>query len=291
MITGCGTALVTPFTDDGTIDIRTFERLVRRQVEAGIDFLVPCGTTAESPTLSEDEQLELIRITVEIADSKVPVVAGAGGNHTAAVQRKAEKIEKLGVNGLLSVTPYYNKPSQDGLIAHYKAVASSTSLPIILYSVQGRAGINIEPETVFTLAEVPNIVGIKEASGNIAQIARIASQVPDGFAVYAGDDLLTIPVISLGGHGVISVASNQIPGEMSGIARHALNGDYDSARVLMRHYLALMDVNFIDSNPVPVKTAMAMMGLMEPNWRLPLTATTAGKVARIRAVLEQTGLL
>jgi len=291
MITGCGTALVTPFTDDGTIDIRTFERLVRRQVEAGIDFLVPCGTTAESPTLSEDEQLELIRITVEIADSKVPVVAGAGGNHTAAVQRKAEKIEKLGVNGLLSVTPYYNKPSQDGLIAHYKAVASSTSLPIILYSVQGRAGINIEPETVFTLAEVPNIVGIKEASGNIAQIARIASQVPDGFAVYAGDDLLTIPVISLGGHGVISVASNQIPGEMSGIARHALSGDYDSARVLMRHYLALMDVNFIDSNPVPVKTAMAMMGLMEPNWRLPLTATTAGKVARIRAVLEQTGLL
>lgn len=291
MITGCGTALVTPFTDDGTIDIRTFERLVRRQVEAGIDFLVPCGTTAESPTLSEDEQLELIRITVEIADSKVPVVAGAGGNHTAAVQRKAEKIEKLGVNGLLSVTPYYNKPSQDGLIAHYKAVASSTSLPIILYSVQGRAGINIEPETLFTLAEVPNIVGIKEASGNIAQIARIASQVPDGFAVYAGDDLLTIPVISLGGHGVISVASNQIPGEMSGIARHALNGDYDSARVLMRHYLALMDVNFIDSNPVPVKTAMAMMGLMEPNWRLPLTATTAGKVARIRAVLEQTGLL
>lgn len=291
MITGCGTALVTPFQDDGSVDTSTFERLVRRQIEAGIDFLVPCGTTAESPTLSEDEQLELIRITREVAGDRVPVVAGVGGNHTAAIQRRAERVEALGVNGLLSVTPYYNKPSQEGLIAHYRALASSTSLPIILYSVAGRTGVNLEPETVLTLAEIPNIAGIKEASGNIAQIARIASQVPADFAVYSGDDLLTIPVIALGGHGIISVASNEIPGEMTGIARHALNGDLDSARVLMRHYLPLLDANFIDSNPVPVKTAMAMMGLLRPHWRLPLTATTPAKQARIRTVLEQTGLL
>jgi 4-hydroxy-tetrahydrodipicolinate synthase len=291
MITGCGTALVTPFHDDGSVDTATFERLVQRQIDAGIDFLVPCGTTAESPTLTDEEHLEIIRITCAVSGGRVPVIAGVGGNNTAAIQRRAERVEALGVNGLLSVTPYYNKPSQDGLIAHYKALASTTSLPIILYSVAGRTGVNIEPETVFTLAEVPNIVGIKEASGNISQIARIASQVPSDFAVYSGDDLLTVPLISLGGHGVISVASNEIPGEMAGIARHALNGDYDSARVLMRHYLHLLDVNFIDTNPVPVKEAMAMMGLLKPNWRLPLVATTEAKRARIRAVLEQAGLL
>jgi len=291
MITGCGTALVTPFHEDGSIDIATFERLVARQVDAGIDFLVPCGTTAESPALSEDEQLLLIRITRDVSAGRVPVMAGVGGNHTAALQRRAEKVEALGVNALLSVTPYYNKPSQDGLIAHYQALASSTSLPIVLYSVAGRTGVNLEPETVFSLAETPNIVGIKEASGNIAQIARIASQVPSGFAVYAGDDLLTIPVVALGGHGVISVASNEIPGEMAGIARHAIHGDLDSARILMRHYLPLLDANFIDSNPVPVKTAMALMGLLQPHWRLPLVATSASKQARIRAVLEQVGVL
>lgn len=291
MITGCGTALVTPFLEDGAIDTATFERLVARQVQSGIDFLVPCGTTAESPTLSEEEQLLLIRITREVAGGRVPVMAGVGGNHTAALQRRAEKVEAIGVQALLSVTPYYNKPSQDGLIAHYQALASGTSLPIVLYSVAGRTGVNLEPETVLALAETPNIAGVKEASGNIAQIARIAAQAPPDFAIYAGDDLLAIPVITLGGHGVISVASNEIPGEMAGIARHALSGDLDSARILMKHYLPLLDANFIDSNPVPVKTAMARMGLLQPHWRLPLVATTPAKQARIQAVLEQVGLL
>ncbi len=291
MITGCGTALVTPFAEDGAIDTSTFERLVARQVEAGIDFLVPCGTTAESPTLSEEEQLLLIRITCEVSGGRVPVMAGVGGNATAMLQRRAEKVEALGVQAILSVTPYYNKPSQQGLIAHYRALASSTSLPIVLYSVAGRTGVNIEPETVFALAETPNIAGIKEASGNIAQIARIAAQAPPGFAIYAGDDLLTIPVIALGGHGVISVASNEIPGEMAGIARHALAGDLDSARILLKHYLPLLDANFIDSNPVPVKTAMARMGLLQPHWRLPLVATSPANQARIQSVLEQVGLL
>ena len=260
-------------------------------MEAGIDFLVPCGTTAESPTLTEDEQLQLIRITRDVSARRVPVMAGVGGNNTAALQRRAEKVESLGVDALLSVTPYYNKPSQEGLIAHYRALAASTSLPIVLYSVVGRTGVNLEPETVLRLAEIPNIAGIKEASGNIAQIARIASQAPPDFAIYAGDDLLAIPVVALGGHGVISVASNEIPGEMAGIARHAINGDYDSARILMRHYLPLLDANFIDSNPVPVKTAMSMMGLLQPNWRLPLVATSPQKMQLIRTALEQTGIL
>jgi 4-hydroxy-tetrahydrodipicolinate synthase len=291
MIHGCGTALVTPFLPNGSIDTTAFEQLVRRQIEAGIDFLVPCGTTGETPTLTEDEQLLIIRLTCEISGGRVPVMAGVGGNNTEAVQRKAEKVEALGVNALLSVTPYYNRPSQRGLIAHYSALSASTSLPIVVYSVAGRTGVNVDPATVRELAGIPSVSGIKEASGNISQIARILAQVPQGFAVYAGDDLLTIPVIALGGHGVISVASNEIPGEMTGIARHALQGDYDSARILMRHYLPLFDVNFADTNPVPVKTAMSMMGLLQPGWRLPLTATTSDIEQRIRAALEQTGLL
>lgn len=290
-IQGCGTALVTPFHEDFSIDLSTLESLVARQVDAGMHFLVPCGTTGESVTLSLEEQKQVIRTTKDVAAGRVPVIAGVGGNNTADVIRRLREVEAIGVDGILSVTPYYNKPSQEGLVAHYKAIAAQTGLPIILYSVAGRTGINIEPDTVLRLAEIENIVGIKEASGNITQIAKICSTVPESFAVYAGDDAITIPVIALGGVGVISVAGNEIPREMARIAQLALDGDFAGARALFAKYLPLMEVNFIDSNPVPAKTAMAWMNLLQPVWRLPLVATDSRKMSRIKEVLEMVGLL
>lgn len=291
MFTGCGTALITPFRSDFTLDESTLRNLVRRQLDNGIDFLVPCGTTGESPTLKHEEHLRVVEITIEEAKGKVPVVAGAGGYDTAEVINLATELEAMGADGILSVTPYYNKPTQEGLYQHYKAIASAISLPIIVYSVQSRTGINVLPATLARLAEIDNIVGVKEASGNIGQMAQVVQQVPDSFTVLSGDDSVTLPLMALGGRGVISVVANEIPAEMTALARACLANDFPKARELQRTYLPLMDINFVESNPIPVKAAMALMGLLEPVWRLPLVAPNPDNHARIRTVLGQFGLL
>jgi 4-hydroxy-tetrahydrodipicolinate synthase len=292
MFTGTGTALVTPFHHDGSLDEPTLRNLIERQISAGVDFLVPCGTTGESPTLTHEEHLRVVALTVEQASGKVPVLAGAGGYNTAEVISLARELAALGVDGLLSVTPYYNKPTQEGLYQHFKAIASAIRrLPIILYSVQGRTGVNIEPATVARLAQLPNIIGIKEASGNISQMAAILNQVPENFLVLSGDDAITLPLIALGGRGVISVVSNEIPAQMSAMVRLALGGQFADAREIHRRYHPLMEINFVESNPGPVKAAMAEMGLLEPAWRLPLVPPQPANQARIHAVLETLALI
>ena len=289
--TGTGTALVTPFRHDGTLDERTLQGLIQRQIEAGIDFLVPCGTTGESPTLTHEEHLRVVEVAVNLAKGRVPVLAGAGGYNTAEVISGARELADIGADGILSVTPYYNKPTQEGLYQHFRTIAEAVSLPIILYSVQGRTGVNIELATVKRLAEIENIVGIKEASGNISQMAAILNSVPDDFLVLSGDDAITLPLIGLGGRGVISVVSNEIPSEMTKLTRLALQGDFAGSREVHRRYHPLMEINFVESNPIPVKTALAEMELLEPVWRLPLVPPKAENRARIRAVLESLGLV
>ena len=289
--TGAGTALVTPFRSDGALDESALEALVQRQIDRGIDFLVPCGTTGESPTLTHEEHLRVVEMTVNLAKGKVPVLAGAGGYNTNEVVVRARELAEIGVDGILSVTPYYNKPTQEGLYQHFRLIAETVPLPIILYSVQGRTGVNIEPATVKRLAEIENIVGIKEASGNISQMAAILNVVPDDFIVLSGDDAITLPLMALGGCGVISVVSNEIPAEMAQLTRLALSGDFAGARAMHRRYHPLMEVNFVESNPIPVKAALAEMGLLEPVWRLPLVPPKAENRARIRAVLESLGLV
>lgn len=291
MFQGCGTALVTPFRQDQSLDESALRALVKRQIAAGIDFLVPCGTTGESPTLTRKEHLRVVEITLEEAKGKVPVVAGAGGYNTAEVIELSREIEHLGADGLLSVTPYYNKPTQEGLFQHYSAIAAATKLPIIVYSVMGRTGVNVEPATLKRLAAIENIVAVKEASGSINQMGAVLQQVPESFRVLSGDDSITLPLMALGGHGLISVASNEIPAEMTALVRLAREGDFAGARALHRRYLALMDINFVESNPIPVKAALAMMGLCEPVWRLPMTPPSDASRERIAAVLRSVGLL
>lgn len=290
MFQGCGTALITPFQKNGSLDEVAIKKLVRRQIDAGIHFLVPCGTTGESPTISLEEHLRVVELTVAAAKGEVPVLAGAGGYWTKDVIDLVQRIEALGVDGILSVTPYYNKPTQEGLFQHYKAIAKSTNLPIILYSVQGRTGVNVEPATVARLATIKNIIGIKEASGSMAQVARVIQEVPEGFLVLSGDDSVTIPLMALGGHGIISVAGNEIPGEMANLAEACLNQDFATARAIQRQFLPLMEVNFVESNPIPVKAAMAAMGLCKPVWRLPLVPPSEASMAKIQSVLQQVGL-
>ena len=289
--TGTGTALVTPFRQDGALDELALGGLIQRQIEAGIDFLVPCGTTGESPTLTREEHLRVVEIAVKLAKGKVPVLAGAGGYNTNEVIARARELAEVGVDGILSVTPYYNKPTQEGLYQHFGAIARAVPLPIILYSVQGRTGVNIDPATVKRLAGIENIVGIKEASGNISQMAAILNVVPEDFIVLSGDDAITLPLMALGGRGVISVVANEIPGEMNELTRLASSGDFAGAREIHRRYHPLMEINFIESNPIPVKAALAEMDLLEPVWRLPLVPPKAENRARIRAVLESLGLL
>ncbi len=291
MYSGCGTALVTPFQDDLTLDEKAMRALVKRQLDAGIDFLVPCGTTGESPTLTHEEHLRVVEITLEEAKGKVPVVAGAGGYNTAEVLRLAKELQAMGVDGLLSVTPYYNKPTQEGLYQHYKLLAETVNLPIIVYSVQGRTGVNVEPATLKRLAELPNIVAVKEASGNISQMAKIVHEVPRNFHMLSGDDSITIPVIALGGKGIISVVSNQIPGEMTQLTRLALQGDFAGARQLQRKFLPLMEMNFIEPNPQPIKAAMAMMGLLKPVWRLPMIPPQPQTLVTIERVLSSLNMM
>ena len=285
--TGCGTALVTPFKQDGSLDESTFRALVRRQIDSGIDFLVPCGTTGESPALSLEEHIRVVAMTVEEAAGKTPVLAGAGGYNTHDVIELAKLCADAGADGLLSVTPYYNKPTQEGLYRHYKAIAAAVQLPIVVYSVQGRTGVNVEPATLARLAEIENIVAVKEASGNVSQMADVIHRVPENFAVLSGDDAITIAVVALGGRGLISVASNLIPAEMTALTAAARKSDFAAARAIQKRYLPLINVNFVESNPIPVKYAMAVMGLLEANYRLPLVPPTEAAKRKIEAVLKE----
>jgi 4-hydroxy-tetrahydrodipicolinate synthase len=288
---GCGTAMVTPFRKDLSLDEDALRRLIRRQIAAEINFLVPCGTTGESPTLSQEEHLRVVAITIEEAKGKVPVLAGAGGYNTHHAVVMAKEVERLGADGILSVTPYYNKPTQEGLYQHFKAIASATSLPIILYNVPPRTNVNIDPPTLRRLAEIDNIIGVKEASGNIAQMTQVIQQVPEQFIVLSGDDALTLPLVAMGGRGLISVTSNEIPAEMTRLVQLCLAGEFATARALQRKLLSLIEVNFIETNPGPVKAAMAEMGLLEAAWRLPLVPPRPENLAKIRTVLESYLLL
>ncbi len=290
MFKGCGTALVTPFRADLSLDEQAVRRLAKRQIESGIHFLVPCGTTGESPTLNKQEHLRVVELVLEEAKGKVPVLAGAGGYNTQEVIELANELEAMGADGLLSVTPYYNKPTPEGLYQHYEAIASATRLPIVLYNVPSRTGINIARGTLARLASIDNIIGVKEASGDIGQMAAIFQELPDEFEVLSGDDSVTLPLMALGGVGVISVASNVIPAEMSKLCNLALDGDFAGAREVHRRYHSLMEVNFVESNPGPVKAAMTMMGLIELHYRLPMVEPESGSQAKISRVLAQAGL-
>lgn len=291
MFAGCGTALVTPFRRDSALDEAALRRLVRRQVDAGIDFLVPCGTTGENPTLTRHEHLRVVEITLEESARRVPVLAGAGGYNTAEVIALARELQSMRVDGILSVTPYYNKPTPDGLYQHYKAIASASSLPVIVYNVPRRTGTNIDTTTLKKLAGIDNIIGIKEASGDLSQVASMLAHLPEAFLVLSGDDALALPIIALGGRGLISVASNEIPAEMTQLVRYSLEDNFERARYLQQRFLPLMEVNFVESSPIPVKAAMAAMGLLEPVWRLPLCAPRPENEEKIRGVLECLGLV
>ncbi len=290
---GCGTALVTPFHQDGSIDDTALRNLVAWQVESGIDFLVPCGTTGETPTLTHDEWLYVIDTTIEVVAGRVPIMAGATSNATHDAVEKAKEIAaRTGVNYILTASPYYNKPTQEGQYRHFKAIAEAVGdKPVILYNVPGRTAANLEPATLVRLAEIPNIVGVKEASGNMTQIAEVINSVPDTFLVFSGDDAVTLPVIALGGVGIVSVASNEIPHEMAALTRAALANDWTTARTLHRKYLPLMQANFIESSPLPVKAVLAMMGKVEEVYRLPLLPMRRDTRSRLQKIATEVGLI
>jgi 4-hydroxy-tetrahydrodipicolinate synthase len=289
---GCGTALVTPFKQDQTIDQEALGRLVEWQVESGIHFLVPCGTTGETPALSREEWLRVIDITIEVAGGKVPIVAGATSNYTAEAVEKARELSKRkGVDAILTASPYYNKPTQEGQYQHFKAIAEAVDKPLVLYNVPGRTAANIEPSTLGRLAKIPNIIAVKEASGNISQIAEVFNHVPESFLVFSGDDAVTLPVVSLGGVGIISVASNEIPREMAELTQAALDNDWKKARRIHRKFLPLMQANFIESNPMPVKAVLAMMGRIEEVYRLPMLPMKRETRGKLQQIASEVGLL
>src|SRR5512141_1307851 len=284
--TGCGTALVTPFTADSAVDEAGVRRLARRQIDAGVHFLVPCGTTGEAPTLSAAERRRVVEIVVDEARGKVPVLAGAGGYDTREVVEAAREMQAAGADGLLSVTPYYNKPTPEGLYRHYQAIAEATPLPIVVYNVPGRTGCNVDPVTLARLATIPNVVAVKEASGNMTQICEVVKAVREEFIVLSGDDALTLPAMAVGARGIISVASNEVPAEMAQLVEAAERGDFAAARTIHSRLLPLMLANFTESNPIPVKAAMAQLGLLEENYRLPMVPPkpeTREKLARLLA--------
>jgi 4-hydroxy-tetrahydrodipicolinate synthase len=291
LFTGVGTALVTPFTRSGSIDEVAVGRLARRQIEAGVHFLVPCGTTGESPTLSVEEKRRVVELVVLESAGRVPVLAGAGGYDTREIVHLAGEMAKAGASGLLSVTPYYNKPTQEGLYQHYRAFAESTPLPIVVYNVPGRTGCNVDVATLLRLASIPNVVGVKEASGNMTQIVDVVRAVPDGFVVLSGDDALTLPLLAVGGRGIISVASNEAPAEMAAMVEAAERGDFAAARTVHARLLPLMQVNFVESNPGPVKWALARMGLLEEAYRLPMVPPRAASQERIAEALRGLALI
>ena len=289
----CGTALVTPFRSDGSVDDETLTKLVEWQIDSGIHFLVACGTTGETPTLNHEEWLRVIGIVTEAAAGRVPVLAGCTHNSTLeAVARAGEAASVPGVSGLLTANPFYNKPGQEGQYRHFRAIAEAVPCPVVLYNIPSRTGANLEPATILRLAEdVPNIQGVKESSGNLQQIAELIHLLPPSFAVLAGDDLMALPVIALGGTGLVSVASNEIPGEMARMVAAALDGDWATARALNRRYFRLITANFWESSPGPVKCVMAMMGRLKENYRLPMVPVTAATRAKLKALAEELGLL
>jgi 4-hydroxy-tetrahydrodipicolinate synthase len=289
--TGCGTALVTPFTRDGALDEAAVRRLARRQVDAGVHFLVPCGTTGESPTMTEDERVRVVSLVVEESRAAVPVLAGAGGYDTREVIHTGRRMRDVGATGLLSVTPYYNKPTPEGLFQHYSAIAAQVGLPIVVYNVPGRTGCNVDPATLARLATIPGVIGVKEASGNVSQMCEVCRAVPDSFLVLSGDDALTLPLMAVGGHGIVSVASNEVPAEMSRMVEAAERNDFAAARALHARLLPLMMANFVESNPIPVKSAMASMGLLEEVYRLPMVPPSdASRVKIVQALRMATGV-
>lgn len=288
--TGAGTALITPFTSSGAVDEGAVKRLARRQIDGGMQFLVPCGTTGETPTLSHAEKRRIIELVVEEANGAVPVMAGAGGYDTKEVVHTAQEWERLGVDGILSVTPYYNKPTPEGLYEHYKAIANGTTLPIMLYNVPGRTGCNMDAATIAKLATIPSVIGVKEATANISQLMDICQSVPSEFLVLSGDDACTVPFMSVGGHGLISVASNEAPAEIARLVEACEGGDYATARRLHRRLMPLMTVNFTESNPGPVKFAMAAMGLCENVFRLPMVPPRQSSRDKVLAVLRDLGM-
>ena len=290
---GCATALVTPFTASGAVDKERLRDLIEYQIDGGMRILVPCGTTGESVTMSEDENRLVIRTTVELCRGRAKVIAGTGSNSTSTTIARSQAARELGVDAVLTVAPYYNKPTQEGLYAHFRAIAESLSdLPVVIYNVPGRTSSNISAETTLRLArDVENIVAVKEASGNLSQIMEILRGRPEGFRMISGDDSLTLPLIALGGDGLISVASNEAPELMSRLNDLALAGQWDEARSLHYRLLPLMEGNFIESSPGPVKAAMALMGLLEENLRLPLVPVQEKTRARMREILTELGLL
>jgi 4-hydroxy-tetrahydrodipicolinate synthase len=290
---GCATALVTPFTADGSVDEKRLRELIEYQIAGNVRVLVPCGTTGESVTMTEDENKLVIRTTVEVARGRAKVIAGTGSNSTAVTIQRSKEASGLGVDGVLTVAPYYNKPTQEGLYAHFRAIAEAVDgLPVVIYNVPGRTSSNIAAETTLRLArDVENIVAVKEASGNLSQIMEILRSRPEGFRVISGDDSLTLALIALGGEGLISVASNEAPALMSELNDLALAGNWDDARKLHYRLLPLMEANFIESSPGPVKAAMALMGLLEENLRLPLVPVQEKTRTRLKEVLDELGLL
>ena len=289
--TGVGTALITPFTKSGAVDEKAVRALADRQAAAGVHFVVPCGTTGETPTLSGDERRKIVEIVADAVEGRAMVLAGAGGYDTREVIHAVKGMEKSGAHGILSVTPYYNKPTQDGLFQHYKAIAEATSLPIVLYNVPGRTGVNLEVATVARLAALPNIVGIKEASGNVVQMSEIIAAVPDDFVLLSGDDSLAVAAMAVGARGLISVASNAVPAEVVQIIEFVERHDYLAARRLHHWLLPFLQVNFVESNPIPIKAAMAAMGLMDDTYRLPLVPASPAARDRIITVLQDLKLL
>jgi 4-hydroxy-tetrahydrodipicolinate synthase len=283
--------LVTPFARDGALDEARVRRLARRQIEAGIHFLVPCGTTGESPTLSEDERARVVELVVEEAAGRVPVLAGAGGYDTREVIASALRFKRLGAAGILSVTPYYNKPTQEGLFQHYRAIAGEVGLPVIVYNVPGRTGCNVEVATLVRLSAVANIAGVKEASGNVSQMCEICAAVPDDFLVLSGDDALTLPLMAIGGQGIISVIANEAPADMTRMVELAEQDDFAAARQIHRRLMPLMSANFVESNPIPVKAAMAAMGLLEEVYRLPMVPPSDASRRRIVQALTAVRIL
>ena len=288
---GCLTALVTPFDERGNVDEKVLVTLVDRQIEGGIDGLVPCGTTGESPTLSEEEQHRIIELVVGEAGGKIPVLAGAGSNSTRHAVHLAQAAEKAGADGVLSVGPYYNKPTQEGYKIHFRQIAEAIGIPLVIYNIPGRTGGNITPATLVELAETDNIVGVKEASGNLDQTMEILSRRPSGFALLSGEDHLTLPLIALGGEGVISVLSNEVPREFAEMVHWGLKGDFEKARAIHNRLLELSRANFIETSPIPVKTALSLMGLLRPVFRPPLCPMTAANVPVLEGALRRLKLI
>lgn len=287
---GCGTALVTPFTGSGSVDFPALRALVDWQIAEGIDFLVPCGSTGEAQTLNDSERERVVAAVVELANGRVPVMAGATSNDTAKAVDEAQRMSRLGANYILSAAPYYNKPSQEGLFRHFSAVADASGKPVCLYNVPGRTAVNLGPELALRLAGHPNIIGIKEASGDLSQIMTLLQSRPEEFAVLSGDDWLTLPVLAAGGDGLISVVSNEIPAAMTALVHLLLSDNIHNARSLHYRLLPLMNANFLETNPAPVKAALHCMGRIQNVLRLPLLPASDTTVLALRRALQAAGV-